>query len=72
MFGWISCTVDGTLRLSGIALRTTADGKLALSYPARKTRDGGQHFFIRPVDDKARREIEHQILSALGFAETQR
>ena len=65
LVGWISCTVDETFRLSGITLRTTEDEKLTLSYPARKTKDGGQHFFFRPVDDRARRAIEHQILGAM-------
>ena len=66
LLGWIGCTVNGMLRLEDLALRRSAGGQLALSFPARRDGADRQHFYIRPLDDTARREIEHQILRALG------
>ena len=61
--------LDATLRLDGLALRRTADGRLSLSFPARRDTAGKQHPYLRPVDDAARRDIEHQIFTALGLGE---
>ncbi len=67
LLGWISCSINGSLRLDGIAVRRTADGRLALSFPARRDDAGRRHFYVRPLDDKARRDIEHQVFLALGI-----
>ena len=67
LLGWASCTLNDSLRLDGIAVRRKADGGLALSYPARRDAVGRQHYYIRPLDDAARREVEHQLLSAIGL-----
>ena len=69
LLGYITCSVNDTLHLDGIALRRTADGRLTLSFPSRKDSSGRQHFFIRPLDDRARREVEHQIFRALALTE---
>lgn len=67
LLGWISCTLGGTLRVDGITLRRTAEGRLALSFPARKDRNGVLHPLLRPLDDATRAEIERQILGQLGM-----
>lgn len=54
------------LVLDGVVLRRTADGRYALSFPARADRAGRRHAYIRPVDDDARRAIEREILGQLG------
>ena len=66
LLGWIECTVNGMLRLEGITLRRGTGGALALSFPARRDRADRERYYIRPLDDVARREIEHQIFRALG------
>jgi DNA-binding cell septation regulator SpoVG len=48
----------GALVLDGITVRRTADGRLALSFPERRDKQGRRHSVVRPVDDAARREIE--------------
>lgn len=63
--GWIRCTLNGALVLDGISLRRTADGRQAISFPARTDANGRQHFFIRPTGDGMRREIEARILGPL-------
>ena len=69
LIGYVSCIVNGNLYLDGVTLRRTVDGRLALSFPARTDAAGKRHFYVRPLDDRARRDIEHQVLRALGFEE---
>jgi hypothetical protein len=56
----------GALLLDGITLRRTAEGRFALSFPARTDRAGRRHAYVRPADDEARRAIENTILAQLG------
>lgn len=65
LLGYLSVSY-GTLVLDGLVLRRTADGRFAISFPARTDRAGRRHAYIRPTDDAARREIESQILAQLG------
>ena len=69
LLGWVSCTLNSSIRLSSIALRRTSDGRFALSFPARKDSGGNKHSYIRPLDDETRRDIERQIFTALGLGE---
>ena len=69
LLGWVSCTLNGAVLLSGLALRRTLRGNLALSFPARRDSHGRDHFFIKPLNDVSRREIEHQVFEALGLEE---
>ncbi len=62
LLGWISCSI-GVVRVDGLAVRRTRDGRLTLSFP----RGRGKRQPVRPVDDRARREIERQVLDALGY-----
>lgn len=63
--GYLSA-VYGALVLDGIVLRKTADGRYALSFPARTDRSGKRHSYIRPVDNEARETIERELLWQLG------
>ena len=65
LLGWVTCVVNGGLQLDGLALRRTAAGRLAISFPARRDSSGREHPFVRPVSDTTRRSIEHQVFSAL-------
>ncbi len=67
LLGWVSCTLNDEVRLDGIALRRTSEGRLVLSFPERRDGAGRRHPYIRPVDDEARRAIEHEILTAIGL-----
>jgi hypothetical protein len=68
MLGFISAEY-GDLLLDSIVLRRTADGRFALSFPARTDRGGRKHAFVRPRDDEAREAIEREILWQLGERE---
>lgn len=52
--------------LDGLTLRRTAAGKFAISFPARTDRQGNRHPIVRPVDDDARRQIEHELLRQIA------
>lgn len=69
LIGYVSVTLNGSLRLDGLALRRTADGRMTISYPSRKDGSGRKHPLIRPLDDASRKELETQILGALGLEE---
>ena len=55
----------GDLVLDGITVRRTAEGRLALSFPARTDKAGRKHAYVRPIDDAARQEIEREVMSQL-------
>ena len=67
LLGWVTCTLNGTLRLEGMTVRKTLDGDHALSFPSRLDHAGRKHFLYRPLSDSARREIEAQVFEQLGL-----
>ena len=67
LMGWITCTLNGTVILDGIALRRSREGHRYLAFPARKGSSGNLHHYVRPSHADARQEIERQIFSALGL-----
>ncbi|MCP4039712.1 MAG: hypothetical protein GY733_22400 [bacterium] len=70
LLGWVACTVAGLLRVDGIAVRRTLDGRVALAFPCRKDGRGRKHYVVRPVDDEGRVTIERQVLAQLGLVES--
>ena len=71
LLGSVHCRLNGALGISGIKLRRTRAGRYTLSFPAygRRKRRG---FYLRPLSDEVRRELEDQILAALGLEEAAR
>ena len=67
LLGFATCVINKFLVLDGIAVRQTQDGHLALSFPAQRDKNGHQRFPVRPIDDRARRAFERQVLGALDL-----
>ena len=65
LLGFLSLVINRKLKLDGITLRQTRGGKLALSFPARRDRDGRQHSYVQPLDHAIRTEIEQQVFAKL-------
>jgi hypothetical protein len=65
--GWTSFVLNGAVRIDGVAVRRSAKNRLFLSFPMRRASGRRKHFYVRPLDDQARREIEGQVLGALNF-----
>lgn len=70
--GYVSLVLEGALKLDGISLRLTRDGRRALSFPRRRDRYGVDHAYIRPLSDRVRVHIERQVFEALGVGDVSR
>ena len=64
---YVSFLLDGPVRIDGTTVRLTVDGELVLTYPARRDRHGIEHPYVLPVGERVRREIEREVLAALGY-----
>ena len=69
LIGWVSCIINRAIHIDGICLRRTLNGRLTLSFPGRCDRAGPRHYYVRPLNERSRRDIEHQVLRALGRLE---
>ena len=66
LLGWVSFAFADQLRIEGVAVRRTrCDERYVLSYPAPRDRKGRLRQVVRPLNDRARREIEHQVFAEL-------
>jgi DNA-binding cell septation regulator SpoVG len=69
LIGWASCVLNDALRVDGITVRRTLLGNLAVSFPTRKDGWGQKHPILKPLNNLVRRDLQHQILRALGLEE---
>ena len=69
LLGFITAILNGGLRVDGLALRRTLEGRLTISYPERRDADGRARSVIRPIDNATRIAIEEQIFHALPAVE---
>ena len=67
LLGWCSFLLNDRVRVDGVGVRRTREGRLALSWPARTDADGRRHPLVRPIDQEARLDLEAQVLAALGL-----
>ncbi len=63
--GWASCVINDALGVGGLGVRKTEGGRLTLSFPGHKDRNGEMHHHLWPKDDETRRVIEEQVLGEL-------
>lgn len=71
LLGFVSFLLDGMIRIDGVTVRRTADGRQVLSFPARRDRHGRDHPYFRPIDERARCAIEAQVFASLGLGEVE-
>jgi hypothetical protein len=67
LLGWTNFVLNGAVRIDGVAVRRSVENRPFLSFPERRVSGRRKHFFVRPIDDHARRDIEHQVLRALNL-----
>jgi hypothetical protein len=65
LLGWLTFTICCSLRLDGVAVRRTADGRLTLAFPSKIDGSGRKRSLIRPISEEARLEIEDSVFSIL-------
>ena len=70
LLGFLSLSY-GDLILDGVTVRRTASGRMTLSWPERRDRQGRAHPYLRPVSDEARRRIEQAVFGAAVSEEAQ-
>ena len=63
LLAWATCTIAGIVRLDGLSLRRTRGGRVAVTYPARRSSDGLQHPFALPLDWRVRRALEDRLIA---------
>jgi hypothetical protein len=71
LLGWVSFDLNDALRIEGVAVRRKLEGGYTLSFPARREIRRRKSFYVRPLDEHTRLQLEQQILSALGLEATQ-
>ena len=66
LLGWVALDLGDALHIDGVTVRRTRDGRLALSWPARRDSTGHLHHHIKPLNDRVRRHLEQQVFTLLG------
>ena len=65
LLGWVSFALNETLRVDGVAVRRTADGRLTLAFPSKTDKHGRKRSLIWPLSEDARLDLESQVFDAL-------
>jgi DNA-binding cell septation regulator SpoVG len=65
LLGFVAVTIGQTWRIDGIAVRRTLDGRVVLSFPVKRDRQGRSHPIVHPVHGIARKVITTAVLDAL-------
>ena len=63
---WASFVINGTIRVSNVAVFRDEAGRYHTEFPARLGRHGQRYHYIRPLHWQTRAIIDDAILSALG------
>ena len=66
LLGWVRVTVNGAFEFDSITVRRAANGQLALGFPGRRDGGGRQRYFVRPLTDAVRVEVEAQVFAQLN------
>ncbi len=67
LLAYASCRY-GDLLLAGLAVRKTMNGRTVVTFPAKRSGEGKQHFLITPTTVAVRRTIEDAVLAAFWEA----
>ena len=70
LLGWTSFVLNGVVLIDGVTLRRSVENRPFLSFPERRVSGRRKHFYVRPLNDRARRDIEYQVLKALNLEVT--
>ena len=65
LHGWVTITLDDQLDISGIAARTTTDGRDSLTFPTRTDPLKQKRTVVRPIDHTVREMLEHRVFAEL-------
>lgn len=67
LLGHITLVLNGALRIDGIALRLTREGRRTLAFPARRDSRGQSHAIVQPISTDVQLGLESQIFDLLDL-----
>jgi DNA-binding cell septation regulator SpoVG len=67
LLAYVQVVLNDSIGVDGITLRRTLEGETILSWPEKRDRSGAVHRLVRPMDSRARAELEAQIFAKLGL-----
>jgi DNA-binding cell septation regulator SpoVG len=67
LLGWASFLLDSRLKVEGVGVRRTQNGRFALAFPFRDDGYGKRWHFVYPIDDATRVALEQQVLAGLDL-----
>jgi DNA-binding cell septation regulator SpoVG len=59
LIAWVSCVINGEMRINNIQVRTGRDDQFYLSYPRKP---GTKHSMFNPISKEASQALEAAIL----------
>jgi DNA-binding cell septation regulator SpoVG len=66
IIAWVSLVLNGCLFLGGIAVRKE-NGRIAITFPARKRDAQSMYFYHKPINAQCHEEIRKSIVKALNL-----
>lgn len=60
--------LNGAIRLNDLCLKRNLDGRLLLTYPAKKSSDGQEHHFFFPITKEAEGLIRTAVIEEMNRA----
>ena len=66
IIAWVSLVLNRCLFLGGIAVRKE-NGKITITFPARKRDDQSMYFYYKPINARCHEEIRGAIVKALNL-----
>ena len=69
LIGWASCVLNEAIYLNNIAIRKTQEGRIKLSFPARRSRNETKYFYFNPINRESMRILHEAIVDKLDFSD---
>ncbi len=68
IIAWVSLVLNNRLFLGGIAVRKEENGRVTITFPAKKKEDQSKFFFHKPITAQCHEEIRDAIVRALNLS----
>lgn len=65
LLGWARFTVNDAFEFDSVTIRRAANGQLLLIFPGRRDGKDRQRYYVRPLTNAVRVEVEAQVFAQL-------
>lgn len=65
LLGWASCVVNGSLHLDNITIRYDREGRIVLTFPAKRSRTDAKYYYFNPITREAAEVFHEAIIGRL-------